>query len=137
MTFGTPRYNKNYGWELLRYCSSKNIVGGAEKIFSHFLKQYNPTSIISYCDLSKFDGTTYAKLGFTLLGKHEPSKHWFNLKTGRHITDNLLRQRGFDQLFGKEYGTYGKGTSNEDLMLKHNFIEVYDCGQATYIWNRI
>jgi hypothetical protein len=46
----------------------------------------------------------------------------------------LLRQRGFDQLLGKEYGCYGKGTDNEQLMLQHGFLPVVDCGQASYIW---
>ena len=53
--------------------------------------------------------------------------HWYD--GHRHITDNLLRQRGFDNLFNT---SYGKGTSNKDLMLSHGFVEVYDCGQATY-----
>lgn len=57
-------------------------------------------------------------------------KHWYNIKTNVHITDNLLRQRGFDQLHGTNYG---KGTSNEELMLEHDYVEVYDAGQSTYI----
>ena len=52
-----------------------------------------------------------------------------------HITDNLLRQQGFDRLLGDIFGTYGKGTSNEELMLEHGFVEIYDCGQAVYIKN--
>ena len=48
-----------------------------------------------------------------------------------HITDNLLRQRGFDQLFGT---SYGKGTSNRELMLEHGFVEIYDAGQSVYEW---
>lgn len=135
MTFGKPRYNKNYEWELIRYCSSKNITGGAEKIFNYFIKTYSPNSVISYCDLSKFSGDIYYKLGFTLLKKSNPSKHWYNIKTQQHITDNLLRQRGFDQLLGKQYGYYGKGTSNESLMISHGFVEIYDVGQSTFIWN--
>lgn len=135
MTFGTPRYNKKYQYELIRYCSSYNVIGGAERLFKNFIKLYNPESVISYCDQSKFDGKTYEKLGFSLQDV-SISKHWVSMKTGRHITDNLLRQRGFDQLFGLEYGCYGKGTSNEDLMLKHNFVVVYDAGQATYIWKK-
>lgn len=59
------------------------------------------------------------------------SKHRVSMKTGKHITDNLLRQRGFDQLFGT---SYGKGTSNEQLMLDNGFVVVYDAGQATYVW---
>ena len=52
------------------------------------------------------------------------------MKTQKHITDNLLRQRDFDQLLGKEYWCYGKGTFNEELMKEHGFVEVYDVGQA-------
>ena len=135
MTFGKPRYNKKYDYELIRYCSSCNVIGGAEKLYKYFVRTYNPKSVISYCDLSKFNGDTYIKLGFTLK-KKSIGKHWYNYKTKRHITDNLLRQRGFDQLLGSEYGIYGKGTSNEKLMKEHNFVEIYDAGQATYIWEK-
>lgn len=132
MTFDKPRYNKNYEWELVRFCSTKKVIGGCEKLFKHFIRTFNPKSVISYCDLSKFTGHTYIKLGFKLLRKTKPTKHWYNEKTKEHITDNLLRQRGFDQLFGT---SFGKGTSNEELMLNNGFVEIYDCGQATYIWS--
>ena len=131
MTFCKPRYNRNYQWELLRYCSSYNVIGGAEKLFSHFIKEHSPESIVSYCDVAKFKGDVYSKLGFTLKRKNKPSIHWFNIKTGQHITDNFLRQRGFDQLFGTNYG---KGTSNKELMIEAGFVEVYDAGQNTYTW---
>ena len=134
MTFGKPRYNKKYEWELLRYCCSCKIIGGAEKMFSYFVKNYNPNSIISYCDLSKFNGDVYTKLGFELKDV-SIGKHWYSPKLKKHITDNLLRQRGFDQLLGKEFGTFGKGTSNEFLMREHGFVEIYDSGQATYVIN--
>ena len=131
MTFGKPRYNKNYDYELVRYCSAVNVIGGSEKLFAHFIKTYKPASVISYCDEAKFSGGTYIKLGFELVSAVRPSRHWYNPKTKQHITDNLLRQRGFDQLFKTNYG---KGTSNEALMLEAGFVEIYDCGQATYAW---
>lgn len=133
MTFGKPRYNKKYEWELLRLCSHSDykIVGGANKLFKHFLIDYKPQTIISYCDNSKFDGDVYKILGFKLLDYGKPSKHWYNMKTKQHITDNLLRQRGFDQLFGTHYG---KGTSNNDLMIENGFVEVYDSGQSIYAY---
>lgn len=139
MTFGKPRYNKNYEWELLRLCTKPkyNVVGGAEKLFKHFLNVTKPVSIISYCDLSKFTGEVYARLGFKLLIINKPTKHWYNMKTKRHITDNLLRQRGFSQLHNdKNYQLYSKGQSNETLMLDNDYLPIYDCGQATYIYNR-
>lgn len=135
MTFGKPRYNKHCEYELIRYCYSKHVIGGNEKLFSYFIKNYKPNSIISYCDLSKFTGKLYEKLGFSCMSKNiKPSKHWIHHRTKQHITDNLLRQRGFDQLLGDKYGYFGKGSSNEELMMSHGFVEVYDCGQATYIW---
>ena len=133
MVFGKPRYNKNCEWELLRYCtrSEYSVTGGASKLFKHFLDDCNPESVISYCDKSKFGGNIYESLNFNLIDDGQPSKHWS--KYSRQITDNLLRQRGFDQLFGTNFG---KGTSNEQLMLEHGWLPVYDCGQSTYVWNR-
>ena len=131
MTFGKPRYNKNYEWELLRLCSHKDykIVGGSERLFKHFLKEQNPQSIISYCDNSKFSGEVYKRLGFILKSKGGPSCNWSKGK--EKITNNLLMQRGYDQLFN---ANYGKGTPNRNLMIQNGWVEVYDCGQSSYIW---
>lgn len=131
MTFGKPRYNKNYEYELLRLCSTPrfNIIGGASKLLKCFETKVKPKSIISYCDLSKFNGNVYEKLGFTLKERTKPAKHWYNPKTKKHITDNLLRQRGFDQLHKT---SFGRGTSNEQLMLEHGYVEIFDCGQLVF-----
>lgn len=132
MTFGKPRYNKNYEYELLRLCTKPKIsvIGGASKILSFFEENVKPKSLISYCDLSKFNGSVYEKLGFELKEQTQPAIHWYNFKTKRHITDNLLRQRGFDQLHGT---SFGKGTSNEELMKEHGYVEIPDCGQLVFI----
>lgn len=133
MTFNKPRYNSKFKYELIRYCSSVNIIGGIEKLFKYFTSNYTG-SIISYCDLSKFNGNVYNKLGFKLTNI-SIGKHWYNPILNKHITDNLLRQYGFDKLLGKEFGYYGKGTSNEQLMLDHGFYIIYDSGQAKYEYN--
>lgn len=131
MTFGKPRYNKNYQWELLRLCTKAGyyIVGGAERLFKYFIKTQNPDSVLSYCDMSKFTGDVYLRLGFKLKTENKPQKVWS--KGTIRITDSLLRQRGYDQLFKTNYG---KGTNNEQLMLDNNWRPIYDCGQSTYEW---
>ena len=131
MTFGRPRYNKHYQWELLRLCtkSEYKVVGGATRLFKHFVEQYNPENIISYCDLAKFSGRVYDTIGMKLLRITAPAKVW-SYKNHK-ITDSLLRQRGYDQLFNENYG---KGTDNETLMIEHGWLPVYDCGQAVYEW---
>lgn len=135
MTFGKPRYNKKYEYELLRLCYHPDylVVGGAEKMFSYFIQTYQPENIISYCDNSKFGGNVYKKLGFLQSKESKPSRHWFNIKTHIHITDNLLRQRGFDQLFNT---SFGKGSNNDNLMRDSGFVEIYDSGQSAWVWKK-
>ena len=127
MTFGKSRYNKNYEYELMRLCTNTGcvVLGGSEKIFSFFIKRYKPKSIISYCDRSKFTGEVYKKLGF-ILHKSEPVKHWYNIKSKKHITNTHLLKNGVDRLLGTYYG---KGISNEMVMRSNGFVEIYDCGQ--------
>ena len=131
MTFGKSRFNKNCEYELLRYCSHYNVVGGAEKLFKYFVNNYKPNSIVSYCDTSKFSGKVYDALGFKYIKTNSPRKHWYSLKEKRHITDGLLLSQGYDRLFKENHG---KGTSNEELILNRGYLPVYDCGQATYVW---
>ena len=57
MTFGKQRKNmgrKDDGntYELIRFCNklNTNVVGGASKLFKHFIKEFNPSSVISYAD---------------------------------------------------------------------------------------
>lgn len=139
MTFGKPRYNKKYQWELLRYCSTKRIVGGAAKIFAFFVNNFNPENVISYCDLSKFSGEVYEKIGFSLLRKSAPTRHWYGLKNREHYTDNLIRSKGPSRIINHcepsediDYGT----NDNNIIMMKLGYISLYDCGQATYVWKK-
>lgn len=94
-------------------------------------------SVISYCDVSKFTGDVYERLGFNLKQQTRPQKVWTenNYKYGnnRYITDNLLRQQGYDRLFNT---SYGKGTDNEQLMIEHGWLPVYDCGQKVFEWQK-
>lgn len=130
MTFGKPRFSLTAEYELIRYCACCTVIGGSEKLFKYFVKTYQPKTIVSYCDTAKFEGNVYKKLGFVYKGT-TLSHHWYNLKTKQHILDSLLRKRGYDQLFGT---SYGKGTSNSQLMIDNGFAEVVDSGQSTYIW---
>lgn len=130
ITFGKPRYNKNYEYELLRLCTKPEIqvIGGASKLFKHSLNILKSSSIISYCDMSKFDGTVYNKLGMKLIRLNSPQEIWS--KGNDKILGSTLRSIGYDKLFN---ANYGKGSSNEELMIKNGWLPVYDCGQSVYV----
>lgn len=129
MSFGRSRYNKNYTYELLRLCSKTAyvVVGGASKLFHFATHELELNSIISYCDVAKFQGNVYEAIGMKLVNASSPNVIWS--KGSKKITSNLLRQRGYDQLFKTNYG---KGTDNELLMLANGWVPVCDCGQKVY-----
>lgn len=131
MTFGKSRFDKNYDVELLRLCTKPGVVvvGGASKLFSYATNEYGLSKIISYCDRAKFNGDVYTRIGMQLKRITPPQEIWS--KGTNRITANLLRARGYDQLFG---ANYGKGTSNEALMLQDGWLPIFDCGQKVFVY---
>ena len=129
MSFGFSRYSRSHDIELLRLCTKQgySVVGGASKLFKFAVEDYGLSNIVSYCDISKFDGSVYETIGMKFLRQTPPQEIWS--KGVQHITANLLRQRGYDQLFKTNYG---KGTDNEQLMLDNGWLPVYDCGMKVF-----
>lgn len=142
MTFGKPRYNGNFDWELLRYCNRRDLIVdcGARTLLGRFRELFGGQTLLSYCDNAKFDGGVYRRLGFTSpdwvdgkVGpgtlKMRPSRHWYHPDTGKHFTDAYVSKRGVDQLLRTGYG---KGADNRGLMRLNGFVEVWDCGQSRW-----
>ena len=138
MTFGKPRYNGKADWELIRFCQTHNVIGGAERLFAHFVSEHNPKCVVSYCDGSKFTGTTYGRLGFSLVKRRNPSKHWYHIGTGEHYMDTLIQSQGFSRIVHHVDASEENldTDDNRTLMIREGFVEVYDCGQSTYMWTR-
>lgn len=131
MTFGKPRFNNNYEYELIRLCydSEYQVIGGSEKMFKHFVSEYKPQSIISYCDLSKFNGRVYQQLGFNTPSNPitEPSYVWVygNTCLSRYQTQK-------HKLIEKGIGT--EDETEDQIMEDNDFIKIYDCGNLKFEW---
>jgi hypothetical protein len=54
-------------YELIRYASRGSVVGGASRLFTAFLRDYEPKRILSYSQNDWFEGGLYEQLGFTLI----------------------------------------------------------------------
>ena len=80
MSFSKTRYNRNLKndneWEIIRGCPGSNniVVGGVSKLFKHFIEDYKPSRVFSYCDFNKFDGKSYLALGMIFDGYTGPNK---------------------------------------------------------------
>lgn len=134
LVMGSSRYNSKYEWEILRLATRRdlNIKGGASRLYKYFENEYSPSSVISYCDLSKFSGRVYEAMGFTSDREPKPSCHWYNLKTGHHILDSSVRAKGADKILKTNYG---KNTDNNAIMLENGYVQVFDCGQKRFYKN--
>lgn len=101
MTFGKSRFDKSIDYELIRYCSSGTVVGGASKLLKEFEKQYKPKSLLSYADMNWSNGNLYEKLGFDNLGYTEPGYFYYDPKNKTRISrqkcqKHKLVKAGFD-----------------------------------------
>ena len=80
MTFGKSRFDKNIEYELIRYCSTETVVGGASKLLKAFERSYNPESIISYADMNWSRGNLYETIGFKNEGYTVPGYFYYDPK---------------------------------------------------------
>ena len=128
MTFGTPRFdNSNNVIELIRYCTRADtvIIGGAEKLFNFFIRKYTPSKVISYCDISKFTGKVYNRLGFKLVAVSEPNYVWVR---GNKVLKRYQTQK--HKLL--EMGLGREDQTESEIMEELGYIRVYDCGNYKF-----
>ena len=135
MTFGKPRFKTHEEYELLRliWKSSVVVVGGAEKLFKAFIERYNPVDIVSYCDISKFTGGVYSRIGFTLDKNADitPNYKWVKLETNEILPRYKTMKH---KLLAAGLGD-SKQTETQ-IMENLGYKKIYDSGNLKFIWSR-
>lgn len=120
-------------FELARYSSSYQVVGGASKLFSHFVKQAGPLSVISYSDDRLFSGNLYRTLGFAEHGKVPPSyTYWLNGQN-RRAHKSHFRRTNLEKVLGTSFDpclTERQNCENAGI------YQVYDSGLTRWLWKR-
>lgn len=126
-SFGKPRFSKKYEYELVRECSLKNttVVGGKSKLFKYFIKNYNPSSIVSYCDAQFFSGNSYIKCGMKLLLWNDPGYVWCK----QHQT--LSRYQCQKHKLIEKHPEL-KDKTEIEIMHSLGYYRIYDCGQKVF-----
>lgn len=115
-------------WELLRFCSIKNmvVIGGASRLFKYFTKHYNPIHILSFADSRWSHGNLYTQLGFTAAG-HTGANYWYiDAKKGKRIHRFALRKQASDDQNLTEY----------ENRLNQGYLRIWDCGSSKWIWKK-
>lgn len=133
MTFGRSRFNKNYEYELLRFANASNytIVGGASKLFTHFIKTYNPMSIISFSDRRWNTGNLYNELKFEFLRTSSPNYFYFNRNgdTNRLLSRNKFQKHKLESILEE----FDPTLSEWENMKNNGYDRIWDCGNDVFV----
>lgn len=126
MTFGYRKTNGKREMELIRFCNKLNtsVIGSASKLLNHFIKTNNIKNIVSYSDISIFDGMMYEKIGFKKVSLSKPNYYWVVDKKRRHrynFSKKKLVSKGFDE-----------NLSEVKIMHQRGFYRVWGCGQIRW-----
>jgi len=129
ITIGTPRFNKNYKSEIIRFCNKKftSVVGGLSKLISNVLNDDN-NSIITYADARYGNGSGYLKSGFKYLTMTNPGYYYIKnynkesrLKYQKHKLKNLLE-------------LYNQNLTEWENMKLNGYDRIWDCGNYVFEW---
>lgn len=128
MTFGKPRFTKQFDWELLRFASKRGVkvIGGAGKLLAEFRRGHSGT-IVSYANKRWSDGAMYNALGFTLVRDSEPNYIWFNGDTA--FSRYACQKHKLPKLLGDRFDP---NLTERENMERAGFSRMWDCGNLIY-----
>lgn len=131
MTFSSLRRATGYksvvgNYELVRFCSKKytNVIGGASKLFKHFIKAYKPVSIRSFANRDWSNGYVYDKLGMNLI-KHTTPGYFYVKSNIRYSRFQFQKHKLVKQ--GKD-----PDLSEYEIMTNDGYYRIWDCGNLLY-----
>ena len=118
-------------YELSRFATSKNIVGGASKLLKHFIKNYNPINIYSYSDNRWTDpnNNMYLKLNFKITKTSSPG-YWYTKNYKKRI-----HRYNFNKFILKKMGADVVNKTEREIMIEWGYTRIWDCGTTRYELN--
>jgi hypothetical protein len=113
-------------YELVRFCNKLNysVVGGASKLFKHFVSEYSPKNVTSYCDISWGSGNLYEKIGMKYEGLTKPNYHY--------VIDGKRESRIKYQKHKLVKQGFSKDKTEKQIMDERGIYSVYNCGNKIY-----
>lgn len=130
MSFGSSRFNKNFPWEIVRFCNKKfhNIPGAAQRLFKHFCAEQKPTSIISYADRRYSDGGLYKSLGMELSGTSQPNYFYIHKYKTKRYSRLAFQKHKLETILEN----YDPSLSESQNMIANGYSRIYDCGNLVF-----
>lgn len=118
------------GWELVRFCTIANtqVIGGAEKLLTHFIRDYNPQIITSFSMNDISNGNLYQKLGFTNQGFNK--SYWYiDNEFKRYHRSSFTK----DSIVRRGWRATKDGWTESEVMNEMGYNQIYDSGQTKWV----
>lgn len=120
-------------WNLNRFCNKRmcRVIGGAGKLLKHFIRTYQPTSIISHSHNDISDGHLYKTLGFETDGKINTSYYYIKGNKRWHrstFTKAGIVRRGWKDKVDSSW-------TEREVMEEHKYLCIYDSGTVKWTLN--
>lgn len=109
-------------WELIRYCTSKHVLGGLGKL----MKAWGE-SCYTFCDISRFNGDSYVKAGFVRTSTLRPDYRY--LVNGERQHKFLWRK---ERIKIKLPEVYDLHLTEKQMMEIAQIPRIWDCGKVRY-----
>ena len=123
----------DYDWEMVRFSTDlSHIPGIASKLFSKFVKDINPISVLSYADLRYSEGDYLANLGFTRYEDTGAGYWYFSLCNPEF--KRFHRLFFTKKEFLKKYPALDPTLTEYEMARNAGFERIWDCGNARWIW---
>ncbi len=122
MTFGKRKITGGISeWEIMRFCTSCNVVGLASRFVGKFKKDYHPEKLVSYSDNRWDTGKVYENMGFEKTNTPSPG-YWY--------TSNFLSLEHRYKFRKKRLVEQGADSSltEKEIMVSLGYSRVWDCG---------
>lgn len=129
MSFSKSRYTSDQ-YELVRYCSSGTVVGGASKLLAHFVRENNPTNIVTYADRCWSNGNLYRTIGFVdVTHDDQNTGYWY-------VKDNQRYHRSSFTKANLVRAGHPPEMTESEIMSSLGYLTIYDCGNYKFMWSK-
>lgn len=130
MTFVKPRFNKNYDYEIGRFCTklNTNVVGAGSKFIKEFKREFGEgVKLLTYCDRRYSQGLGYESMGFTKISESRPSYFYFKHRNMRYHRSSFQKHKLSNKL-----NKFDVNKTEYENMVDNGYDKIYDCGTMAY-----
>ena len=129
---------KNENWELVRFATDSNYVyqGVASKMFTYFIRHYNPIAIVSFADrrwTPWSNSNLYTKLGFKLENTTKPDYRYYNEKVDKY--KRVHKMSMCKSILHKKYN-FPMTMTELEMAKELGYDRIWDCGLFKYVWRK-